>query len=93
MENTVKLPVFKGFENEDPDQFWFITRAIWEVQGVTNDHIKNETLVGALQYHVLTWYIKYCFDNRLATLEETKVTLNKEFSKPKSDSESVIGFK
>ena len=26
-------------------------------------------------------------------LEEIKMTLNKEFSKPKSDSQSIIGFK
>lgn len=42
---------------------------------------------------MLTWYIKYCFDNPLALLAETRATLNKEFSKPKSDSKSIVGFK
>ena len=50
-------------------------------------------MVTALQDHALTWYIKYCSDNPLMSLVETKETLNKEFSKPKSDSQSVIGFK
>ncbi len=50
-------------------------------------------MVTVLQDQALTWYIKYYSDNPLATLVETKATLNKEFSKPKSDSHSVVGFK
>lgn len=42
---------------------------------------------------MLTWCIKYCSDNPLATLGETKMNLNKDFSKPKSDSQLVIRFK
>lgn len=42
---------------------------------------------------MLTRYIKYYYDNPLASLAETKDALNKEFSKPKSDSQLVIGFK
>ena len=63
------------------------------MQKITNDNIKNAQLVTALQDHVLTWYINYCFDNPLSSLAETKVTLNKELTKPKSDSQSVIVFK
>jgi len=48
MASTIKLLVFKGLGNEDPDQFWFVVRAVWEVQGVTNENIKKETLVSAL---------------------------------------------
>jgi len=32
-------------------------------------------------------------DDPISLLVETKVTFNKEFSKPKSDSQSIIGFK
>lgn len=49
-------------------------------------------MVTTLNDHVRTWYIKYCSDNPLTTLAETN-TFNKEFSKPKSDSQSIIGFK
>jgi len=48
MENTMKFPLFKGLGNEDPDQFCFVVRVVWESQGVTNDHIKKVTLVSAL---------------------------------------------
>jgi len=30
MDNLVKLPVFKGVGNEDPDQFWFEIEVVWE---------------------------------------------------------------
>lgn len=42
---------------------------------------------------MLTWYIKYCADNPRATLAENKITLKKEFSKPKYDSQSMTEFK
>jgi len=50
-------------------------------------------LVIAQKDCALTWYIKYCYDNPLETLAETKIALNKEFSKTKIDSQSVVGFK
>ena len=55
--------MFKGVGNEDPDQFWFVVRAIWEAQGVIDDNIKIATLVSTLQDRVLTWYIKHSNDN------------------------------
>lgn len=58
-----------------------------------DDNIKKAELVTALQDHLLTWYMKYCVDNPLALLADTKAMLNKEFSKSKSDSQSVVGFK
>ena len=54
MANTVKLLLFKVLGNEDPDQFWFIVRAVWEAQGVIDDHIKKATLFSALQDCALT---------------------------------------
>jgi len=54
MENLVNFPLFKGLGNEDLDQFWFVVKAIWEAQGITDDHIKKVTLVSAFQDHALT---------------------------------------
>ena len=42
---------------------------------------------------MLTWYINYYFDNPLVSLAKTKSALSKEFSKPKSDLQLVVGFK
>jgi len=54
MASTIKFPVFKGLGNEDLDQFWFVVKVVWELQGVTDDNIKKATLVSALQDRTLT---------------------------------------
>ena len=63
MANEIKFSVFKGVGNEDSDQVWFLVKAVWEVQGVTNDNIKKATLVSSLHDCALTWYIKHSNDN------------------------------
>lgn len=50
-------------------------------------------MVITLHDRALTLYIKYCTDNMLASLVETKAVLKNEFSKPKSNLHLVIGFK
>ena len=57
-------------------------RAVWEVQGVTNDNIKKETLFSTVQDRVLTWYIKYFNDNSNVGVADIQIMLNKEFSRP-----------
>ena len=93
MANSVKLPLFKGLGNEDSGQFWFIVKDVWEAQGITDDHMKKETLATALQDRALTWYIKYSNDNPNAGLVEIQTMLNKEFTRPKSKVQSIVGFK
>jgi len=77
MANAIKFPVFRGVGNKAPDQFWFVTKAVWEAQGITDDNIKKETLVSMLQDHTLTWYIKYSSDHLNAGLVAIQDTLNK----------------
>ena len=48
MVSAIKLPIFRGVGNEDLDQFWFVVRAVWEAQGVTDENIKKATLVNTL---------------------------------------------
>ena len=93
MASVIKLQVFRGVGNEDPDQLWFMVRAIWEAQDVTNDNIKKVTLVSALQDHALTWYIKHSNDHPNAGITEIQNALNREFGRPKSKTQSIIRFK
>jgi len=93
MLKIVKLPVFKGLGNENPDQFWFVVRVVWEAQDVTDDHIKKATLVSTLQYHALTWYIKYSSNSLNARVVDIQIVLNSEFSRPKSETQLIVGFK
>ena len=93
MASAIKLPVFRGVGNEDPDQFWFVIRAVWEAQGVVDDNIKKEMLVNALQDHTLMWYIKHSNDNPNAGITNIQVALNSEFNRPKSETRLIIRFK
>jgi len=51
------------------------------------------TLASALQYHSLTWYIKYSNVNPNAGVADIQAILNREFSRPKSEVQSIVGFK
>ncbi len=55
--------------------------------------MKKAMLVSALQHHALTWYIKCSNDNPNTMLAEIQDVLNKEFSRPKSKAQSIVGFK
>ena len=85
MVSAIKLPVFRGVGNEELDQFWFMVKAVLEAQGVLDDNVKKATLVSALQDHALMWYIKCSNDNPSTGIIE--------FSKAKSETRSIIGFK
>ena len=50
-------------------------------------------MVSTLQDHTLTWYTKDSNDNMNAGIMDIQAALNKEFSKPKSEAQSIIGFK
>lgn len=58
-----------------------------------DDQIKKATLVITLQDHVLTCYIKYCTDNPTSAFADIETILNKEFSRPKFEVKSILGFK
>lgn len=91
MASAIKLPV--GMGNEELDQLWFVAKDAQEDQGVTNDNIKKATLVSALQDRVLTWYIKYSSDHLNVGIVAIQDALDKEFSWPKSEMQSIIEFK
>jgi len=93
MASEIKLQVFKGVANKDQDLFWLVVKAIWEAQGVTEDNMKKEVLVSTLQDHTVTWYIKNSNDNTNVGITDLQVVLNSKFSRPKSETQSIIGFK
>jgi len=93
MASKIKFLVFKGSENEDPDQFWFMVKAVWEAQGATDDNINKATLVSALQDHALTCSINHSNDNINVGIMDIQDMLNREFSKQKLKTQWIIGFK
>jgi len=58
-----------------------------------DDNIKKEILVSTLHDCSLTWYIKYSNDNPNAGIMDIQIALNREFSRPKLEAQSIIGFK
>ena len=68
-------------------------KAIWEAQAVTDDNIKKATMVSALQDRALTWYIKNSNDNPNVGIVDIQAALTMEFSRPKSETQSIIRFK
>ena len=70
-----------------------MVRVVWEAQGVTNDNIKKATLVSTLQDHALTWYIKHFNDHPNTRIAKIQNAMNKEFSRPKSKTQSIFRFK
>ena len=58
-----------------------------------DDNIKEATLVSVVQDCALTRYIKHSNDHQNARIAKIQAALNKEFSRPKSETQSIIGFK
>ena len=85
--------MFKGMGNEDLDQCWFFVKAVWEAHGIMDDQMKKATLVSDFHNRALTWYIKYYTDNLMSMLVDIQIMLNKEFSRPNSEAQSIVGFK
>ena len=57
-----------------------------------DDNIKKEMLVRELQDHALTWYIKHSNDHPNVGII-IQAALNREFSRPKSETQSISRFK
>ena len=70
-----------------------MVRAIWEAQDVVDDNIKKATLVSVLQDRALTWYINHFNDHPNTSIIEIQAMMNREFSRPKSEMQSIIEFK
>lgn len=58
-----------------------------------DDNIRKDTLVSALQDRTLMWYIKYSSDHLNVGIAAIQDALNREFSWPKSETQSILGFK
>ena len=43
MTSVAKLLIFKGVGNEEPGQFWFVIKSVWDAQGIKSDNIKTTT--------------------------------------------------
>ena len=49
MGDDMKLPIFKGTGEEDPEQHWFLCEAMWTIKTINDDKIKLVQLVTTLR--------------------------------------------
>jgi hypothetical protein len=40
MVDEMRLPTFRGYGSEDPNQHWFLCEAMWSINNVTDEAIK-----------------------------------------------------
>ena len=57
--DDVKLPLFHGNGTKDPEQYWFLCKAIWIVKKVQDEEINKGQLATTFQGQALDWYMKF----------------------------------
>jgi hypothetical protein len=85
MADEMRLPIFRGYGSEDPDQHWFLCEAVWNIKNVTDEAVKRTQFSTTLRDRALSWYMKLV--QGLAQpkpLNQIKNVLIAEFKKPKS---------
>jgi hypothetical protein len=86
-EDEMRLPIFKEYGSEDPDQHWFLCEVVWSIKNVTEEEIKRDNFSTTLRYRALSWYMKFVQGiAQLKPLNEIKNALSAEFKKPKLES-------
>jgi hypothetical protein len=89
VDNTLRLPEFKGVGSEDPEQHLFVCEIVWATKNIQDDVVKIVQLATTFRGRALVWYMKLQSitpTGQARTLVEIKKALLKEFKNPKSES-------
>ena len=54
LADDIKLPIFKGTGSEDPEQFWFLCEAVWNVKKITDPDVRAAQLITSFRDTDLT---------------------------------------
>ena len=92
MTDDIKLPVFKGTRSEDPEQFWFLCKAVWTAKNIMDQDTRRSQSVTSFRNHTLTWFMKF-FNTQNHVLDDIKAAMIKEFKKTKSESQCITELK
>ena len=88
----MKLPLFHGNGTDDPEQYWFLCEAVWNVRQATDDDVKKGQLATTLRGHVLDWFMRFIQVPQATlvnSLGEIRMRLIKELRKPKSEAQYI----
>lgn len=93
MATSIKLQNFKGIENEDVDQLWFVADDVWTTQHINNDNVNKLNLDTTFQECMFDWYMRYMAVHPISMIDELKTTLKEQFKKLKSYSQCMTELK
>ena len=92
MTDDIKLPVFKGTGSEDPEQFWFLCKAVWTAKNILDQDVRRAQLVTSFRDRALTWFMKFSSTQNYVLADIKKSMIN-EFKKPKSELQCITELK
>ena len=94
MADEMRLPIFRGDGSEDPDQHWFLCKAVWSITQVNDEADKRDQFSTTLRDCALSWYMNFSTSSaQHKPLNTIKTTLSEEFKKPKSELQCIIELK
>jgi hypothetical protein len=96
IENTLRIPEFKGVGSEDLEQHLFVCEAVWAAKNILDKATKIAQLATTFRGRALVWYMKLqgiTPTRQDRTLTELKQALLKDFKKSKSESQYIIELK
>jgi hypothetical protein len=89
MEDKMRLPTFRGDGSENPEQHWFLCKAMWSIKNIIDEVVKRSQFSTTLRDRALRWYIKNFQGSTHKLLNGIKTSLIVEFKKPKSESQCI----
>ena len=96
IDNTLRLPEFKGVGLEDLEQHLFVYEIVWAAENIHDELVKIVQLEITFRGCALVWYMKLqgiTSTRQAKNLVEIKKALLKEFKKPNSKSQYITELK
>jgi hypothetical protein len=59
MADDMRLPIFKGYGSEDPDQNDFLFEVVWSIKNVPDEAVKRAQFSTTPRDCTLSWYMKF----------------------------------
>jgi hypothetical protein len=86
MADEMRLPTFRGYGSQDPDQHWFLCEVVWSIKNITDKAVKCDHFRTTLRDRALSWYMKFFQGATPKPLNSINTALTAKFKKPKSES-------
>jgi hypothetical protein len=58
VDNTLRLPEFKGVGSDDPEQHFFVCEIVWVAKNIQDEAVNIAQLATTFRGRALAWYMK-----------------------------------